>query len=363
MLEIRRGWGDYRLVSPTDDSLQVRASLLSTTPEEVDRGVLDIVLSKWGPEIAEAGRSRYAKGEWPIYYPTRGGVGGFNLKRYLADMDKGTPPTTLFEWTDVGHSDGAKKEIKLLFPNKTPFATPKPERLLERIIHLSTEPGDLVLDIFGGSGTTAAVAHKMGRRWVICELVEDNVEKFLRPRLEKVVNDNDPGGITRSRGERVDNTEDGLPEGLSAEEAQRLTSLINKALKSHEELKKEPAIKALKNLVKTKKSKDTVNWRGGGGFRVARLSPSCFDYDPRLNLVTLTDEATGATLIRSVAANLNFRLTPEDRYFHGIRGLMRLVVVEGRLDKCKVDDLMAHLKEDEGLTIAATEIEDGVRQY
>src|SRR5699024_11849859 len=113
MLEFMRGWGDYLLFSPTEYILQVRASLLSTTPEEVDRGVLDIVLSKWGPEIAEAGSSRYAKGEWPIYYPTRGGVGGFNLKRYLAGMDKGTLPTSLFEWNDVGYFVWVMKVIKI----------------------------------------------------------------------------------------------------------------------------------------------------------------------------------------------------------------------------------------------------------
>jgi hypothetical protein len=128
-------------------------------------------------------------------------------------------------------------------------------------------------------------------------------------------------------------------------------------------LKKDAGIKALKDLVKTKKSKDTVNWRGGGSFAVGRLSPSCFDYDPELDLVTLTGAATGDTLIASVAANLNFRLTPDHRYFHGVRGMMRLVVVEGRLDQTKVDDVVAHLECGEGLTIAATEIDDGVRQY
>src|SRR5699024_8855504 len=81
------------------------------------------------------------------------------------------------------------------------------------------------------------------------------------------------------------------------------------------------------------------------------------------DLVTLTEAATGMTLIESIAANLNFRRTPDHRYYHGVRGLMRLVVVEGRLGRDKVDDLVAHLDEENGLTIAATEIDDGVRQY
>src|SRR5699024_7993490 len=112
----------------------------------------------------------------------------------------------------------------------------------------------------------------------------------------------------------------------------------------HDALKKDAGVKALKALVKTRKSKDTVNWRGGGSFTVARLSPSCFDYDPELELVTLSEAATGHTLVASVAANLNFRLTPEHRYNHGVRGMMRLVVVEGRLDQDKVDDVVAHLE-------------------
>ena len=102
-----------------------------------------------------------------------------------------------------------------MFPGQNPFTTPKPERLLERIIHIATNPGDTVLDVFAGSGTTAAVAHKMGRRWVTCELVEDTFNRFTRPRLEKVVRGEDLGGITVTKGERVDASADGLPEGLT----------------------------------------------------------------------------------------------------------------------------------------------------
>lgn len=285
------------------------------------------------------------------------------IKRFLSEVQDGLVPKTLWPHAEVGTNDSAKKEVQRVVSDSSPFATPKPERLLERIIHIATNPGEIVLDVFAGSGTTAAVAHKMGRRWVTCELVEDTVKRFTLPRLTKVVRGEDPGGITLTKGERVDNTDEGLPEGLSPDEAQQLTSLLNKAIRGEDHLKKDAGIRALKNLVKTKKSKDTVNWRGGGSFAVARLSPSCFDYAPELELVTLTEAATGETLVASVAANLNFRLTPEHRYFHGIRGMMRLVVVEGRLDQDKVDDLVAHLECDEGLTIAATEIDDGVRQY
>ena len=96
---------------------------------------------------------------------------------------------------------------------------------------------------------------------------------------------------------------------------------------------------------------------------MARLSPSCFDYDPELDLVTLTKAATGQTLIESVAANLGFYLTPEDRHFDGVQGRQHLAVVEGVLDDDKVDDLMAHLPQGHTLLIAATIVTEGVREH
>jgi len=361
VLEIMKQWSPQFELRDLGDS-ERRGKLCGLSAGDVREGVKAVVIGGDLDTAKQDAIARYQAGNWPLYWLTNGGEGGIRRKSYLSDKP-GIVPSNLLHYSEVGHSDGAKKEIGALFPEESAFATPKPERLLERVIHIATEPGDIVLDVFAGSGTTAAVAHKMGRRWVACELIEETVQRFTRPRLTKVVLDEDPGGITVSKGERIDNTVDGLPEGLSPDDAQTLTSLLNKVIKDHEDLKREPAIKAVKQLTKTKRSKDTVNWRGGGSFTLAHLSSACFDYDPELDLVTLTEAATGQTLINSIAANLNFRLTPEDRYFHGVRGLMRLVVVEGRLDEEKVDDLVAHLDEHEGLTIAATEIEDGVRQY
>jgi adenine-specific DNA-methyltransferase len=83
-----------------------------------------------------------------------------------------------------------------MFPDVDVFDTPKPEALLERIIHIATNPGELVVDIFGGSGTTAAVAHKMRRRWVIVERNMQTVLDFLLPRMQRVVDGSDFGGVT-----------------------------------------------------------------------------------------------------------------------------------------------------------------------
>lgn len=243
------------------------------------------------------------------------------------------------------------------------FDTPKPERLLERILHIATNPGDIVLDVFAGSGTTAAVAQKMGRRWVTCELQEDNFTQFTRPRLEKVVHGEDHGGITTSKGERVPAAGTDLPEDMSAEDAHKFTSLLNKLVRDDDELKKSTQVRALKAMSKTTKTPDTVNWRGGGGFAVARLSPACFDYDETLGLTLLTDAATGETLINSVAANLNFYRTPDHPVFHGVRGRMRLVVVEGTLVTSRVDELLAELDNGELLTIATTEPDDAIRSH
>jgi adenine-specific DNA-methyltransferase len=80
-----------------------------------------------------------------------------------------------------------------------PFATPKPEGLLHRALHISTNPGDLVLDSFAGSGTTGAVAHKMGRRWIMVELGE-HCHTHIVPRLQKVIDGQDPGGVTQATG-------------------------------------------------------------------------------------------------------------------------------------------------------------------
>lgn len=287
------------------------------------------------------------------------------IKRFLSEVQGGLVPKTLWGQEEVASNDLAKKEIQALLPADSPFSTPKPERLLERIIHIGSNPGDIVLDVFAGSGTTAAVAQKMGRRWVTCELLESTFTTFTRPRLEKVVNDEDPGGITRTKGERVDATEDGLPDGVSPEDAAKFTSVLNKLIADDPEAKKDARVKALKAASKTRRTKEVVNWRGGGGFQVAHLSPACFDYAPELDRVMLTAAATGQTLIGSVAANLGFTLLhPDDDYvFDARRGNALLKVVEGVATTEIVDWLASQIQPGETIVLAATTVMDGVRQH
>lgn len=118
------------------------------------------------------------------------------LKLFLSEVRDGMTPHNWWPHEDVGHTDEAKKEGIAVFGSMAVFDTPKPERLLQRIVHIATNPGDLVLDSFLGSGTTAAVAHKLGRRWIGVEMGE-HARTHCLPRLEKVIA-GEQGGISKA---------------------------------------------------------------------------------------------------------------------------------------------------------------------
>jgi adenine-specific DNA-methyltransferase len=119
------------------------------------------------------------------------------LKSFLSEVSSGIVPDTLWMREDVGDNQDAKREV-LAFNASDVFATPKPERLMQRIINVATNPGDLVLDSFLGSGTTAAVALKMGRRWIGIEMGEHSVT-HCKPRLDQVIA-GEQGGISEAVG-------------------------------------------------------------------------------------------------------------------------------------------------------------------
>lgn len=121
------------------------------------------------------------------------------VKLFLSDVQTGVVPRTWWPHGDVGHSQEAKREVQALFPEIIPFDTPKPERLIKQVLQIATNEGDLVLDSFAGSGTTGAVAHKMGRRWIMVELGE-HCHSHIIPRLQKVIDGEDKGGVTESTG-------------------------------------------------------------------------------------------------------------------------------------------------------------------
>lgn len=120
-------------------------------------------------------------------------------KTFLCDLKKqGVPARTLWRYDEVGHNHEAREEVKAFNPTSV-FATPKPERLIERVLTLGSNDGDLVLDSFLGSGTTAAVAQKMGRRWIGVEM-GNHAYTHCKVRLDKVILGEDSGGITKAVG-------------------------------------------------------------------------------------------------------------------------------------------------------------------
>ncbi|WRC41050.1 site-specific DNA-methyltransferase [Helicobacter pylori] len=109
-----------------------------------------------------------------------------SLKRFLSEVKQGTTPLTIWKYTEVGHNQDATKQLLALFNNVKLFDTPKPEALLKRIIEISTQENDLVLDFFAGSGTTCAVAHKLKRKYIGIEMGE-HFDSVILPRLKKVI--------------------------------------------------------------------------------------------------------------------------------------------------------------------------------
>jgi adenine-specific DNA-methyltransferase len=126
------------------------------------------------------------------------GPGGDNVPRrkvFLSDA-RGLVPSTWWTHAEVGHNAEANAELRRLFPDARPFSTPKPERLMARIVQTASDPGEIVLDPFLGSGTTAAVAHKAGRRWIGIEASAETIRRYALPRLRAVAEGRDPGGVT-----------------------------------------------------------------------------------------------------------------------------------------------------------------------
>lgn len=134
-----------------------------------------------------------------IWWGRDGGNSVPALKLFLSEVRDGMTPHNWWPHEEVGHTDESKKEMIGLYGPRDVFDTPKPERLLKRILEIATNDGDLVLDSFAGSGTTGAAAHKMGRRWIMVEL-GNHIHTHIIPRLKKVVDGEDKGGITESVG-------------------------------------------------------------------------------------------------------------------------------------------------------------------
>jgi adenine-specific DNA-methyltransferase len=281
-----------------------------------------------------------------------------SIKRFLDEVD-GAVPRTLWRHADVGSNRTSKNEMRALFPGEASFATPKPEALIRRIVQIATEPGDIVLDCYGGSGTTAAVAHKMGRRWVTSEWSAQTVQTFTLPRLERVVAGDDPGGITT-----VDvPIGDDLPEGMlpgSPRAAAKTIDTLAKAelLGSIEGLTAETTIVLIRALRTIDKTRTETVWEGGGGFRVLDVGPSMFEsIDGR---VYLAEWATDNALAEALAAQLGYDYIV-DAPFCGTKGKTRLAVVDGLVNEGVIRLLIEALPEGQRLMACGTAIDPDAR--
>jgi adenine-specific DNA-methyltransferase len=226
------------------------------------------------------------------------GAGQPNVIRYL-DEDEGLVPWTWWPHDEVGHTDEAKKEILDRFPEVEPFDTPKPERLMARIIHIASNPGDVVMDCFLGSGTTGAVAHKMGRRWVGIEWSGETIETYAAPRLQKVVAGRDGGPVT-----------------------------------------------------------EMIGWPGGGGFRMVEVAPSMFiEHDGQ---VFLSEWATNGKLAEATAAQLSYDYL-YDPPLCGARGRSRLAVIDGLVSEDVVRLVGRAVADTERVVVCGTAVDPAAR--
>ena len=231
------------------------------------------------------------------------GSGVPRKKAYLSEA-KGIVPWTWWTNKEVGHNQEAKKEIIALFGAANAFDTPKPERLIERIIHIASNPGDLVLDSFLGSGTTAAVAHKMGRRYIGIEM-GDHAYTHCKVRLDKVISGEDQGGISKAQ-----------------------------------------------------------HWHGGGGYRFYELAPTLINRDA-FGEAVINPAYDADMLAAAVALHEGFRYQPDASLFWkqstGSEGSY-LFVTTRHVTAAYLDSIRSSMKEGEYLIIACRSFDAGLER-
>ena len=224
------------------------------------------------------------------------GVNGDNpvprIKKFPHDVLQGTVPGTVWLHQDVGNNQDARREV-LSFNPDTPFSTPKPETLIQQVLVIATNPNDLVLDSFAGSGTTGAVAHKMGRKWIMVELGE-HCHTHIQPRLQKVCDGTDQGGISK-----------------------------------------------------------TVDWKGGGGFKYYYMAPSLLKKD-RYDQWVINEEYNPTMMAAAMAKHESFHYCPDEVYYwkQGRSSEMDFIfTTTTHLTPEHLDRIHEEMQPDEGLLI------------
>jgi adenine-specific DNA-methyltransferase len=225
-------------------------------------------------------------------------------KRFLSEVQQGRKGDTWWTSDEVGHNQEAKREA-IVFNGVDIFGTPKPERLIERVITFATKPGDWVLDSFLGSGTTSAVAHKMNRKWIGIELGE-HCHTHCIPRLQKVCDGTDQGGISAAQ-----------------------------------------------------------NWRGGGGFKYYYLAPSLLKQDSRGNWI-ISKEYNAAQLAAAMAKQEGFRFIPDETFYwkQGKSTEKDFIFTTTNFVSVEfMDTIHGEMKEDESLLICCTSFSKAADKY
>ena len=189
MLRQMSEWCPYELRNLHDET--ERAKCCGIEPEQVRPDVYAIVLKDPLEIASQKAKDRYKQGRWPKFYFTGGGKGGIRRKTYLENVS-GTPPTNLWPYAEVGHTDEAAKTIRAIFEGQTIFNTPKPIRLIERILQIAGDSETLILDSFAGSGTTAHAVLNMNRadgghrKFILVEMM-DYADSITAERVRRVI--------------------------------------------------------------------------------------------------------------------------------------------------------------------------------
>lgn len=237
------------------------------------------------PELIEWVKGRSG---WSPYY------------KIFADEHSSRPPETLWHFQEVGSNRISKQEIKALFQDDKSFDTPKPEGLIKRIIDISSDSGDYVLDSFLGSGTTTAVAHKMGRRWIGIEM-GDHAYTHCKVRMDKVI-DGENGGISNA-----------------------------------------------------------VDWHGGGGYHFYELAPSLLIKNDKIPVYQINPEYTFEMICEAICKLEGFRYKP-DGNFHGYSSEKRFIHITTEFVNAEyIMSVATTLGEDQSLLIYGTKIQSDLR--
>ena len=189
MLEAMNKWCEYRLTDLGDSAK--RAEMCGVSLDAIRKDVLAIVLAEPLENAKEKSKAIFEHGVLPEFYFSRNGLGTLSRKAYISEVG-GRPVTNLWSFEETGHTDEASRLLKTIFSGAVVFDTPKPPRLLERILHIAGDSETLILDSFAGSGTTAHAVLNMNkadgghRKFILVEMM-DYADSITAERVKRVI--------------------------------------------------------------------------------------------------------------------------------------------------------------------------------